>query len=334
MGDKTKTGAFNRKPTDKRLVRQVTLGQKAPNYWMPMDLSETECKIMEVRKFSADYFEIDAKFRRPGIELISAYAVQNPYLWGQYLLRREQLKVQLSKTGYVVKEKDFFYKSDFENFEKICRQNFDLRYEQDPRAGVTFYTDALAANNSKPESENVRIIIMAKVLVGTCVKRIEEGAAEIAGQSISINNKTGLPIDTYTDDTQTVFFKFQMSEVYPEFLLVYRDKTAGPDTRSTQLKVKFAKLSYRTGTRFNPQEKLAHTADEKENDDNIERAGVFSHDTLLNVEDSENHAISAQPKNRKKSQKSGKKSIFGWRSKPDEIIEEKDPELNKHLMSK
>ena len=43
--------------------------------------------------------------------------------------------------------------------------------------------------------------------MGTCVKRIEEGAAEVAGQSISVNNKTGLPIDTYTDDTQTVFFK-------------------------------------------------------------------------------------------------------------------------------
>ena len=49
MGDKTKTGAFNRKPSDKRLVRQVTLGQKAPNYWVPMDMTETECKIMEVR---------------------------------------------------------------------------------------------------------------------------------------------------------------------------------------------------------------------------------------------------------------------------------------------
>jgi len=272
MGDKTKTGAFNRKPTDKRLVRQVTLGQKAPNYWMPMDLSETECKIMEVRKFSADYFEIDAKFRRPGIELISAYAVQNPYLWGQYLLRREQLKVQLSKTGYVVKEKDFFYKSDFENFEKICRQNFDLRYEQDPRTGVTFYTDALAANNSKPESENVRIIIMAKVLVGTCVKRIEEGAAEVVGQSISINNKTGLPIDTYTDDTQTVFFKFQMSEVYPEFLLVYRDKTAGPDTRGSKLPLEYCKVSYRSGTRINPQDEVAIKLDD--DPDKIETIGV------------------------------------------------------------
>lgn len=231
MGDTPKTGAFNRKPVDKRLVKQVTQGQKTPNYWVPMDVANTECKIMEVRKFSADYFEVDAKFRRPGIELISAYAVQNPFLWGQYLLRREQLKMQLTRTGYTVKEKDFFYKSDFENFEKVCRQNFDPRYEQDPKAGVAFFTDALAANNSKPESENVRIIIMAKVLVGTCVKRVEEGAVEVAGQSISINNKTGLPIDTYTDETQTIFFKFQMSEVYPEFLMVYRDTAAGPDTR-------------------------------------------------------------------------------------------------------
>ena len=53
--------------------------------------------------------------------------------------------------------------------------------------------------------------------MGTCVKRVEEGAAENAGQSISINNKTGLPIDTYTDDTQTVFFKvFKFSSYKPD----------------------------------------------------------------------------------------------------------------------
>jgi len=272
MGDKTKTGAFNRKPVDKRLVKQVTQGQKTPNYWVPMDLADTECKIMEVRKFSADYFEVDAKFRRPGIELISAYAVQNPFLWGQYLLRREQLKMQLTRTGYTVKEKDFFYKSDFENFEKVCRQNFDPRYEQDPKAGVAFFTDALAANNSKPESENVRIIIMAKVLVGTCVKRVEEGAVEVAGQSISINNKTGLPIDTYTDETQTIFFKFQMSEVYPEFLMVYRDTAAGPDTRRSKLSLEYCKVSYRSGTRINPQDELKVEVDDDPN--KIEKIGV------------------------------------------------------------
>ena len=48
MGDKPKSKAFNRKPVDKRLVRQVMLGQKTPKYWVPMDISDTECKIMEV----------------------------------------------------------------------------------------------------------------------------------------------------------------------------------------------------------------------------------------------------------------------------------------------
>ena len=48
MGDKPKAKAFNRKPVDKRLVRQVMIGQKTPKYWVPMDISDTECKIMEV----------------------------------------------------------------------------------------------------------------------------------------------------------------------------------------------------------------------------------------------------------------------------------------------
>merc|ERR1711915_674941 len=104
MGYKSKPGAFHRKPLDKRLVRQVTVGHKTPDYWVPMDLSSTECKIMEVRKFSADYFEIDAKFRRPSLELISAYAVQNPFHWGQYLLRRLTLTNISQKTFVSLRE--------------------------------------------------------------------------------------------------------------------------------------------------------------------------------------------------------------------------------------
>ena len=48
MGDKPKSKAFNRKPVDTRLVRQVVLGKKIPKYWVPMDIYDKECKIMEV----------------------------------------------------------------------------------------------------------------------------------------------------------------------------------------------------------------------------------------------------------------------------------------------
>ena len=42
---------------------------------------------MEVRKYSAGYHELDTKFRKPSLELITAYAVQNPFLLGCYNLR-------------------------------------------------------------------------------------------------------------------------------------------------------------------------------------------------------------------------------------------------------
>jgi len=198
--------------------------------------------------------------------------------------------------------------------------------------GVTFYSDALAANSSKPDSENVRIMIMAKVLVGTCVKRAEEGASESSIQTVSINNKTGLPIDTYTDSSQTMFFKFQMSEVYPEFLLVYRDTSSGPDTRSSQLKLRFSTISYRTGTRFNPQE--LQNDDEKENMDNIERAGVFAHETIINVKENDRQeVVSSQPTSKVVKASAKKKSFFRWRS-VEEKSEEKSIELKQHLMSK
>lgn len=34
------------------------------------------------------------RFRKPNLELICVYAVQNPFLYGMYELRREQMKMQ------------------------------------------------------------------------------------------------------------------------------------------------------------------------------------------------------------------------------------------------
>lgn len=69
-------GLFNRRPHDKRFVRHVTSLQHQPSNWLPMDAQEFECKLMEVRKYSAEYYDIDSKFRRPNLQLISAYVVQ------------------------------------------------------------------------------------------------------------------------------------------------------------------------------------------------------------------------------------------------------------------
>ena len=110
--------------------------------------------------------------------------------------------------------------------------------------------------------------------------------------------------------------------------------------RSTQLKVNFVQISYRTGTRFNPQEKVSHCEDEKENIDKIERAGIFSQETLVNVHDNEQHrvttqpSVTTQPKLRAGKQHNKKISFFGWRGQADEMSDEEDKVLAERLVEK
>ena len=59
-------------------------------------------------------------------------------------------------------------------------------------------------------------------------------------------------------------------------------------------------MSYRTSTRLNTQEKLTHETEDKENDGQIERAGIFAQDTLINVQDgeTEQHDVAVQQKSK------------------------------------
>ena len=54
--------AFNRpKGVDRRLCRQVLAASRAPTHWTPMNPHEVECKLMEVKKYSHEHFDIENK---------------------------------------------------------------------------------------------------------------------------------------------------------------------------------------------------------------------------------------------------------------------------------
>ena len=97
------------------------------------------------------------RFRKPNLELICVYAVQNPFLYGMYELRREQMKMQQEslqaklRTG--LKERHFFVPTTFENLEAICRNNFNsvpnLKLETgEHQAAVKLYSTSDAANQA------------------------------------------------------------------------------------------------------------------------------------------------------------------------------------------
>ena len=100
-----------------------------------------------------------SRFRKPNFELISVYAVQNPFLYGMYELRREQLKMQQDrlKASDGLKERQFFYPVAFEALEAVIRNNFNTVPNLDQDGGpyplerhqeVKLYSSSLLANQA------------------------------------------------------------------------------------------------------------------------------------------------------------------------------------------
>jgi len=234
-----------RKPRDNRLVLQVL--HRTPDYWVSMNVHSDEAQLIEVKKYSFHYFEIEAKFRRPGLELAAAYVVQNPFLWGQYLLKRDQMKMQIK--GAV--EKELYYPVGFSDFEDIVRTNFNPLNNK--KFAVPFYSDTLVANNSFGDKENIKLMFMTKVMVGLESVLESEGAKSIRS-ALSKSSKTGLITDTVYCPDSKMTYKFNSTDVYPDILLLYRDTSINGDTRTCQLPLKHVKMLWRSGKRFNPDE--------------------------------------------------------------------------------
>lgn len=188
------------------------------------------------------------------------YAVQNPFLYGMYELRREQMKMQQEsleaklKTG--LKERQFFYPTTFENLESILRNNFNSvdNLESEHDRWVKFYAKSNVANEAFRGTTNPRILIIGKVLTSLCHLLPEKAKTKAGG--FSMKNHQGLTIDTYTDPDKASFFKANPNEMYPDHVLVYRDLSGPADAHTSRLTdfLQHCQVSYRSGTRYNPQE--------------------------------------------------------------------------------
>ncbi len=208
------------------------------------------------------------------------YAVQNPFLYGMYELRREQMKMQQEsleanlRTG--LKEKQFFYPTTFENLEAILRNNFtsvnNLDDEQRKSSkAVKFYTESHQANDAFKGTTNPRIMILGKISVSLCQMMAEGASYPRMGL---YKDSRGLTIDTLSSHDQSTFFKFNANEMYPDHVLVYRDVSGPPDAHTSRLTnfVRHCQVSYRSGTRYNLQEqefKGSAAATAKEDPDEI-----------------------------------------------------------------
>lgn len=167
-------------------------------------------------------------------------------------MQQESLEAKL-RTG--LKEKTFFYPVTFENLESILRNNFNsvpnLEESSEDDQLVRFYARSNLANEAFQGTTNPRILIAGKVLTSLCHLLPEDKKT-----TFNKKNHQGLTIDTFTSNDKTSFYKANPNEMYPDHVLVYRDLSGPADGHTSRLTdfLQHCQVSYRSGTRYNPQE--------------------------------------------------------------------------------
>ncbi len=102
------------------------------------------------------------------------------------------------------------------------------------------------------------------MIVGRVIVGVTETVDDF-NRPLPFLNEEGDAIDTFHNATKTEFVKLCPNEVYPNFVLVYRDLNGDGDFRSSRITdvVKRCQISYRAGTRFNPEEAIFQKGDRR-----------------------------------------------------------------------
>ncbi|XP_049812559.1 protein mono-ADP-ribosyltransferase PARP11-like [Schistocerca nitens] len=145
------------------------------------------------------------------------YRVQNPYLLGCYLLKKQEME---SRYGYVAEEY-LFHGTKEENKDKICRNNFDWRNHGRSAGntfgkGVSFTPISCYASHYSDKHSSQRLMFVSKVLI----------AHETVGhKSMKIPPlfayRQCLRYDTTTKENRHVIVKYSDNEFYPAYIVYY-----------------------------------------------------------------------------------------------------------------
>lgn len=191
-------------------LSSAVLRSHKPSSWSHMSPNE-EVLLVKLPKNSAEYMmvvqNIDMTLRN---KIDSVERVQNPYLWGSYLLKKEEY---MNYPGFgVVNEEKLFHATAKENVYSIVQNNFDWRRTKRTRYGhgVSFSPSAEYANtycNQKVRS--VRALILARVLV------------KMATKGHYGTKLPPPPNDTTTGKNGKVVVKYADNEFYPEYVVYY-----------------------------------------------------------------------------------------------------------------
>ncbi|CAL8278451.1 unnamed protein product, partial [Gadus morhua 'NCC'] len=209
--------------------------QAVPSYWDKTQVPETGYKKVLLQYSSEDYKEVETLFRQSmtDFDIVKIERIQNKSLWDQFQLQREQMKTR--NGGRSVAEKKLFHSTDSKYIEDICYSNYDWRIcGTDGTAygkGSYFVRDASYSHYYTGNASTVHSMFVSRVLVGHHTR----GMADYVRPPSKDGGDT-LFYDSCTDDisSPSIFVVFEQPQIYPEFLLTYKENAAAVQAAAVQ----------------------------------------------------------------------------------------------------
>ncbi|KAF2880120.1 hypothetical protein ILUMI_26055 [Ignelater luminosus] len=148
-------------------VSEILGNQKVVPHWV--GVNSQVVAYVNLSKTSAEYRNIEREFRRTNkkfFQVSGIERVENPYLLGAYLLKKEEL---LSRHGFT-EEILLFHGTERKNIDDICTENLNWRICGKGAGhtfgkGVYFTPISYYATHYCDKDSNVKVMLVMKVLV-------------------------------------------------------------------------------------------------------------------------------------------------------------------------
>ncbi|XP_071371285.1 protein mono-ADP-ribosyltransferase PARP12-like isoform X1 [Centroberyx affinis] len=197
-----------------------------PAHWDKTQIPETGFKRVSLQSSSAEYQGIESLFRNTmrGFDIVQIERIQNKALWEVFEWQKDRMNK--NNSGRNVTERKLFHGTDSKHVDAICLDNFDWRicgtHGTAFGKGSYFARDAKYSHSYAGQS-NVKSMFISRVLVGDFTR----GSSDYLRPPSKDGGDTRF-YDSCVDDVRdpSIFVVFEKHQIYPEYLLQYKEKTS------------------------------------------------------------------------------------------------------------
>jgi len=211
-------------PISSRPLHRAVLQHPLAANWDPMPNNSAFIRT-NVEQYTQEYNTVLHLFKKTTqkqFKIVKIERVQNPYLLGCYLLKKNEMECL---PGNYVEESRVFHGTQQSNVQSICENNFNWRLHGDSTGnrygkGVSFSPISYYASHYSDKYAPVKVMFLVRVLISK--RTIGNGNMTIPPLITNVYNRNSTErYDTAQKENGHVIVKFCDNEYYPEYLIHY-----------------------------------------------------------------------------------------------------------------